>query len=281
MHFTTYLMQRSFPPDTRIAGDLACAGCGYNLRGALAAGKCPECGRPAGESLWPLTRPDKVAASVRRIGNSFLGVGAALAVPIVATGWCLGWLALAVVVVTTVVRTVEVAELRFRADTDKLPVVGDRVRLLWLAAMAEAVILAVWSLLLLSSQLGSQAPGPSAVLAAGLGAVWLLAVFTVAGLAGWMGSAMAALLGRPKVVRLMSIQVAFTVAGPALALGFGVLGMAVTLVVNGVAGAITASLGGLGLVAVWIVAVALTLAATAQLATAVERTREPREELLV
>ncbi len=280
MPFTSYLMQRSFPADSRIAGDVACAGCGYNLRGSLAAGKCPECGRPAGESLWPLTRPDKVAGSVRRIGNSFLGVGAAVAVPVVVTGWCLGWLALGALIITTAVRTVEVAELRFRADTDKLPVVGDRVRLLWLASMAEAVILLVWSLLLVSSGLGENFLGPLAVLTGVLGVVWLLAAFAVVGLAGWMGSAMAAMLGRPKVLRLMSTQVAFTVAGPAVALGFGVLGMAVTLVINGVAGAVTASFGVVGLITMWVVAVVLTLASTAQLATAVERTRDPREEML-
>lgn len=34
-----------------IAGDLACVGCGYNLRTQPADGRCPECARPCAESL--------------------------------------------------------------------------------------------------------------------------------------------------------------------------------------------------------------------------------------
>jgi hypothetical protein len=36
---------------SQIAHDLACGGCGYNLRGLSREGQCPECGRPVGESV--------------------------------------------------------------------------------------------------------------------------------------------------------------------------------------------------------------------------------------
>ena len=36
--------------------DVLCMSCGYNLRGLLAGGQCPECGEPIGPSL----RPDRL-----------------------------------------------------------------------------------------------------------------------------------------------------------------------------------------------------------------------------
>ncbi len=38
-------------PETGIEEDIACMGCGYNLRGLLADGKCPECGGAIAPSL--------------------------------------------------------------------------------------------------------------------------------------------------------------------------------------------------------------------------------------
>ena len=40
----------------RVADDLPCAGCGYNLRTAEASGSCPECGQPVEQSLRDLLR---------------------------------------------------------------------------------------------------------------------------------------------------------------------------------------------------------------------------------
>lgn len=37
--------------DGRIAGDISCRKCGYNLRGLLPDGRCPECGTAVGRSL--------------------------------------------------------------------------------------------------------------------------------------------------------------------------------------------------------------------------------------
>jgi len=38
--------------DGRLAGDLACVQCGYNLRGLSPEGRCPECGCPVGRASW-------------------------------------------------------------------------------------------------------------------------------------------------------------------------------------------------------------------------------------
>lgn len=53
----------------RVASDIPCQHCGYNLRTLLPSGRCPECGRPVRDSLiswnasflqdarWPVIRP--------------------------------------------------------------------------------------------------------------------------------------------------------------------------------------------------------------------------------
>ena len=82
MNLWGQLQEHSFSPGARVTGDLPCQGCGYNLREAMVSGACPECGRRVGESLVPLSEPDKVAAGLRFIGNSYLGLIALPLVPI-------------------------------------------------------------------------------------------------------------------------------------------------------------------------------------------------------
>ena len=66
-----------------------CVGCGYNLRGVDAAGTCPECGRPAADSLSPnrlaLADPAWLGRVVRGLDTIALGLvfGAAMFVVLV------------------------------------------------------------------------------------------------------------------------------------------------------------------------------------------------------
>jgi hypothetical protein len=46
----------------RVVDDIACEGCGYNLRGLPASGKCPECGRPVTRARRGRYERDMVAA---------------------------------------------------------------------------------------------------------------------------------------------------------------------------------------------------------------------------
>ncbi len=75
-------------PQTPFTRDLPCLGCGYNLRGLLEGDRCPECGSPAGLSIYGdalrFSHPDWVD-SVRR--------GLLLIVYTIGLGFG-GWLAL-------------------------------------------------------------------------------------------------------------------------------------------------------------------------------------------
>jgi hypothetical protein len=72
MHWTSLLEKRRIPATARVRADLPCGGCGYNLRQALAVGRCPECGRPVLESLVPFDDPFQTASTVSGIAGSFL-----------------------------------------------------------------------------------------------------------------------------------------------------------------------------------------------------------------
>ena len=68
----------------RVGEDLACAGCGHNLRGAAVAGNCPECGRPVGQTLHGTAvdpgERDAAADAMRSLAKSYLlSAGAPLA----------------------------------------------------------------------------------------------------------------------------------------------------------------------------------------------------------
>jgi len=55
--------------DGRLAGDMACVQCGYNLRGLEPQGRCPECGSPVGESLRQDLLRFAGAEALRRVGR--------------------------------------------------------------------------------------------------------------------------------------------------------------------------------------------------------------------
>jgi hypothetical protein len=57
-------MERSGDMPTMPLGDLACVGCGYNLRGLTRRGRCPECGTPIRRSIP--SRNAKAAGVARR-----------------------------------------------------------------------------------------------------------------------------------------------------------------------------------------------------------------------
>lgn len=72
----------------RVAGDLPCDQCGYNLRTLLPDGRCPECGHPVAETL----RPDELRYAspqyVRALVSGTTVLAAATTVPLVALVPC-------------------------------------------------------------------------------------------------------------------------------------------------------------------------------------------------
>jgi hypothetical protein len=266
----------------QIHGDLPCQGCGYNLRGARAGGACPECGRLVRDSLVPVSEPEKVAAGLRFIGNSYLGLLALPLAPISAAvaGSCAGWVGLIVLLATSAARASGVADLRFRSGAGRMPVVGRRVGLLWLAAIADVVLVSGCLVLFVAGATGGQGAGAVRGLAVGGLAVWMLAASVVAAIAGWMGASLASALGVAALARRLRLQWVLMATGPAVALGLSLLSLLLAAVGGAPAGI---ALGVLGLVALgvlWLAGIVLTLTGMSELARAVERVRDAHLQML-
>jgi hypothetical protein len=72
-------------PTGRIAGDLPCIACGYNLRALAEAGRCPECGEPVKRSTTYHLRPSPAwlkrleeGVNLLTTGIPVIGIGAGL-----------------------------------------------------------------------------------------------------------------------------------------------------------------------------------------------------------
>ncbi len=280
MHWTALLEKKYFPVHARVIDDVSCVGCGYNLRHSRAAGSCPECGRPITDSLWALARPGRVARGLRSVGKSYLGLGALILAPFAFGGGTLAVCVLALVVVATaVIRAFAVGELRFRAELDHLPVIGLRVRVLWPLALLDVVLALIWAIMLPLVQSGAT-PSARIEMVFSVFAAWLCATFTVAGVAGWMGSALAAMLGYETVSRELRVQWMLIAAGPALAIAISVAGL-VFLGLFGAPAGVFRVLAALTLLALmWLPAAWLTFAGMLHLANGAEQERETLDELV-
>ena len=207
MHWTALLERRHFPPHATVTDDVPCVNCGYNLRAARAAGVCPECGQSVSDSLWALARPDQVASGLRSIGKSYLGLLAVILVAIgsVNNSW-VGWAGAIILIGAAIARAIGVAELRYRAAIDKMPVIGRQVRLLWPLTLLEVVLLIGWLAALLSAQSNMPATNWSRALLVLTCAAWGCTAFATAVMVGSMGAALAALLGYESVARELRAQ---------------------------------------------------------------------------
>jgi hypothetical protein len=235
----------------------------------------------------PLDRPDKVAAGLRYIGNSYLGLLALPLVPIsaVAASSCAGWVGIFVLLATSIARASGVADLRFRASTGQLPVIGPRVGLLWLVAVADVALIACCLLFFLAGVAGGQPVGWVQGVAMGLLGIWIIAASVVAAVAGWTGTALAAMLGYAPLARRLRLQWMLMAAGPLVAAGLTVVAVMLAAV-----GGVSSSIGMaimavmalvvMALAVMWLVGVGLTLSVMSELARVVERTRDVREGVI-
>jgi hypothetical protein len=274
--------ERTFAPDAQVSADLPCLGCGYNLREAKVAGVCPECGRLVRDSLVPLDEPQIVATGLRYIGNSYLGLLALPLVPLAAgvAASCAGWTGMVVLLATSVARACGVADLRFRSSTGQLPVIGPRLGLLWMAAVADVALVAGCLLLLAAGAAGGDSAGWVTGVAMGVLGLWLVAVAVVAALAGWMGEALAAMLGYERLSSRLRVQWKLMAAGPMVGIGFTLLGVMVGAAGGAPAAVAMGLFTTLALVLFWLVGVVLTLTSMSELAKVVERKRDAREDVV-
>jgi hypothetical protein len=183
MHWTAFLAYRRFPATARVADDMACIGCGYNLRGLNVWTRCPECGGEVGNSLFLLARPEVVGRNLHTAGYTYFA-------PLVLVLTCLNsawWPALVAggaLGVAAVFRLFAVGQLRYRGALARLPVVGARLKTWWIVAVIELLVaLAIVALVMTVSAFKTGwAAGAQPI------ATWLLMAAWLAG----MGSAIAA-----------------------------------------------------------------------------------------
>jgi hypothetical protein len=272
MHWTALLEKRYFPAHARVIGDVRCVGCGHNLRQARAAGPCLEWGRPVTDSLWALAHPDEVATGLRRIARSHIGLAviALVAVPLSllpATAGCFGWVAALCVAAAAIARLSGAADLRFRSSIESLPGIGPRVRLVWALALLEVPLAAAFGLALTAGNPGG-AGWRAAITIAAL-AAWPAAACASHAVAGWMGSALAAMLDDQRLARSLRTRSVLVAIGPALALGL-----------SGAAGRSTVAvlLGCLGLA--WLIATLVASYGLLELAGRAEAYRAPLDNLV-
>ena len=276
MHLWGLLQERTFSPDARVTADLPCQGCGYNLREAKVSGVCPECGRRVGDSLVPLDEPQIVATGLRYIGNSYLGLLALPLVPFAAgvAASCAGWAGMVVLVVTSVARACGVADLRFRSSTGHLPVIGHRLGLLWMAAVTDVALVGGCLLLLMAGAAGGDSAGWVKGVAMGVLGLWMITAAAVAAVAGWMGTALAAMLGYESLSRRLRVQWMLMAAGPVVAVALTILSMMLGAIGGAPAAAAMGIFTLLVLAALWLIGIGMTLSCMSELARVVERKRD-------
>jgi hypothetical protein len=281
MHLWGTLQERTYSPDARVTADLPCQGCGYNLREAKVSGVCPECGRLVRDCLIPLDEPKIVATGLRYIGNSYLGLLALPLVPFAAgvAASCAGWTGMVVLVATSVARACGVADLRFRSSTGQLPVIGPRLGLLWMAAVADVALVGGCLLLLVAGAAGGDSAGWVKGVAMGVLGLWMITAAAVAAVAGWMGTALAAMLGYETLSRRLRMQWMLMAAGPGVAVALTTLSMMLGAIGGAPAAAAMGVFTLLALGVLWLIGVGMTLTGMSELAKVVERKRDVREDV--
>src|SRR6185503_3019188 len=144
MHWTALLAKRFFPPEARVIDDVACIQCGYNLRGARAAGHCPECNAQVGDSLFILARPAAVADGVRSLGQGFfaflaLGLGC-----IQGTALWAQMVTVGILLCGAIWQVFALVRLRWHSAIDNLPVIAWRIRITFVVGIVNLAVLALW-----------------------------------------------------------------------------------------------------------------------------------------
>ncbi len=281
MHWTALLEKRYFPPHATIIDDLPCVSCGYNLRAARVAGVCPECGQPVSDSLWALARPDQVASGLRSIGKSYLGLFGLILVAIgsITNPWA-GWVGAIILIATAIIRAFGVAELRFRAAIDQMPVIGRRVRVLWPLSVLEVVVTIGGLASLLIAQWNMPVTSWSEAAVVLPGAAWLCTTFAAAVMAGSMGAALAALLGYESVVRELRAQYILLLALLPLVIVLSLAGWLLSILFQIQRPAMMLSVLPMFLLLCLVVALGLTFTGMLHLANGAERERDPLDHLV-
>jgi hypothetical protein len=246
MHWTAFLAYRRFPANARVMDDLACVQCGYNLRSQMVSSRCPECGHEVGNSIFLLAKPDIAARGLRAAAPTY-------AAPLIIILSCLNqpyWPLLVcsgVMTLAGVFRLWGVSELRFRAALSRLPVLGPRLQLWWIASVIDIITASIWCamVLVVANSITLRTAGGAWILLWLTVAWWSTSTFS-AWAAGRFGFALMDMLGYTWTrLEFRAQQISVIVAAivfPMALLGMNVArSQAMELVMLGILGLITAA----------------------------------------
>lgn len=267
------MAKRYFPAHARVADDLACIGCGYNLRTLMANANCPECGQQVGSSLFLLARPRVVADNLGGAAKTHLAMFI-LALPLLGPGsfWPL-IVAMAVIGLSIAWRCgCQIAILRGGAVA-RLPVIGPRLRA-W-AGITSLELLAALGCLV-TTVVVAKSPALQGTSGAawirGTFLAWMLITMSSPVVANWFGAAMTLLLGYNWMIVEFRIHQVIAIAGLGCALLLGFL-----LVARG--GVLVSLLAGFAWLGVGFAIIATWIALT-HLSNAASEASETWDELI-
>jgi len=236
MHWTALMAKRYFPAHARVADDLACIGCGYNLRTLMANAKCPECGLEVGNSLFVLAKPRVVADGFRAAGKTYLAMSIMLLPMLGPSGAWPMIVAMAVVSMAAAWRLIAVGQIYLRGALVRLPVIGPRLRVWPVVSVVDllASLIGLVAIIVVAKNTAFQNPAAFATLSWML-FFWLWITMVAPIVAAWLGHAMALVLGYNWMIVEFKIHQAVAVIGLLAAFAFtgvslaGVSNMALTI----------------------------------------------------
>jgi len=206
------MAKRHFPAHARVADDLACIGCGYNLRTLMANANCPECGLEVGRSLFVLAKPRIVAEALRSVGITHLAVPIMLLTLLPSSqAWPI-IVAFTVIAFSSAWRLIGIGHMHFRGAIIRLPVIGPGLRMWFVVAIVDclAALTALGIILWLTEN--PLTPTGSRALRLAMFACLSITMFSPI-VAAMFGSAMARLLGYQWIIVEFSIFRVVAVAG--------------------------------------------------------------------
>lgn len=191
MHWTAFLAYRRFPAHARVMEDCACIQCGYNLRMQMVSSRCPECGYEVGHSVFLLAKPEVAARDLRTAGTTYAAVLAIPLVMLLGATWSF-FIASLIATSAALFRVIALSDLRFNGALARLPVIGQRLNVWFLASIVDLLVGAAWltAMLLTSGNRNMWNSGLAPTLIQWSVIAWLITALVSALVAGRFGFAL-------------------------------------------------------------------------------------------
>ncbi|MCK4872368.1 MAG: hypothetical protein KAS72_06555 [Phycisphaerales bacterium] len=194
-----------YPADAGIIADLLCTSCGYNLRGNVVGGRCPECGDPVAQSLTGLTDPDAAAEQLPSLGRWYLVLYVAALLLLLGA-----WVMISMAVVSSAGRLMALRGLRRVGGLGDARGTGARLWLAWWLGCVELIVAVCAGVVAFMWGSSPAVQSNTDVLAAAVAFFAMVNAFVAA----WMAMPVARRWGRRRVLWELRIAAVLIAAGP-------------------------------------------------------------------